>query len=716
MRRLSTRLLLAAVAAVSFGRAPITAAVVASTGDASITHEESAGTWTLVAGGTTLKLALDPGRDFSIVGLSTSSGVAWTSGDAPDTLIHLGDRSLPFGNRAAGFKLQNVNVDTLGDRLQLNATFELASAGLRMTRHYAIASGAPAFEAWTTFTPTGDNARDLSDLSALQITLPPGQLRWINGLQGSAADVRNDAAFSLQQKTLDSGEMLTLGAEGRSSERTVPWFAVDGEKDEFFAALMWSGAWSLSITRGRTGLEVSFGLGAMTTTPQEPFDGPHVVFGAVRGDLSDATAALRAYIVNGIRDERPLTPLVTYNTWFAYATQIDDRSMRTEMERAASLGVELFVIDAGWYERTDSQGPLDFSAGLGSWRPDPARFPDGLKPLADYARSLGMKFGLWVEPERIDLSRLADAGVDEEWLATSGGEHGSERVGQICLGGSAGRTWLVDRIGTLIDQVQPDYIKWDNNGWVNCDREGHSHGPTDGNFAHVRGLYDVLATLRGRYPTVMFENVSGGGNRLDLGMIKYTDVAWMDDRTVPSAHVRHNVEGLSALFPPAYLLSFVTDHDTEPLHDSPDLALYVRSRMASALGLCFRGDQLAEADAANFSHQIDIYKSLRETIAAAAASLLTGQATLDNGPPWDVLQETAAASRQVLIHAFQSDMGVDRILVKPTGLDSATMYQVKSVDTRDLGEATGADLMTDGIDIRQSPDSAAHILVITPKP
>src|SRR5207237_6367330 len=99
----------------------------------------------------------------------------------------------------------------------------------------------------------------------------------------------------------------------------------------------------------------------------------------------------------------------------------------------------------------------------------------------------------------------------------------------------------------------------------------HSHGSTDGNFAHVHGLYAMLATLRERYPELLIENVSGGGNRLDVGMLRYTDVAWMDDRTAPSVHVRHNIEGLSAVFPPAYLLSFVTDQDAEPLHDAPDL-------------------------------------------------------------------------------------------------------------------------------------------------
>ena len=289
MLRLPTRLLLAFLAAVFFEPAAAKAAVVVSSGDASISHDETAGTWTLAAGGTSLKLTLDAGRDYSIAGLTTASGVPLATA-APDTLINLDSRSLAFGNRAAGFRLLNVTTDSAGDRLQLNASFELPTAHLQMTRHYAIVNGSPVFEAWTTFTPDA-NASAVSNLSALQITVPAGPLHWINGLQGSAADVRNDASFSLQRRTLDIGESLTVGSEGRSSERTVPWFAVDGDKDEFFAALMWSGAWTLSVTRSSGGLDVSFGLAAMTTTPREAFDGPHVVFGAVKGQLQDASAA-----------------------------------------------------------------------------------------------------------------------------------------------------------------------------------------------------------------------------------------------------------------------------------------------------------------------------------------------------------------------------------------------------------------------------------------
>ena len=117
----------------------------------------------------------------------------------------------------------------------------------------------------------------------------------------------------------------------------------------------------------------------MTTTLARPIDGPHAVFGVARGGLARRDRGLRSYVLDGIRGGRPLTPLVTYNTWFAYGTEIDEASMREEMARAAALGVELFVVDAGWYPGAGTAGPCDFDAGpRHRGRRTPARFPDGL--------------------------------------------------------------------------------------------------------------------------------------------------------------------------------------------------------------------------------------------------------------------------------------------------------------------------------------------------
>jgi alpha-galactosidase len=713
MLRRSTRSFFALLLLITlFGGTPAAAAtVVAQAGDASVAHDTAAGTWILSAGGATLTLALDPARDFGVVSLISGSGRSWTIGAAADTFLRVGGRTVTFGHRGAGFEYQNAAVASRNGGFQLNATFALPSANLTVTRHYAIVSGSPSFEVWTTYTAAGGRPA-VSDLNALLLTVPAGTIHWVTGLQGDTANVPSDTAFTLEQKTLAAGEHFALGATRRASEQVVPWLSIDGADDEFYAALMWSGAWSLEVNRTGGSLVVNLSLSAMSTTVETTVDGPHVVFGVAPGGATQGTAALRSYVLDGVRGGRPLVPLVTYNTWYAYGTQIDEASMRVEMERAAKLGVELFVIDAGWYANTGAAGPADFDAGLGGWTADPERFPNGLAPLRDYAHGLGLKFGLWVEPERVSLALVGDHGVQQSWLATMGGEYGSDHAAQICLAGATARQWLFNQLTGLIDEVQPDYLKWDNNMFINCDRAGHGHGATDGNFAHVNALYSLLSALRDRYPDLLIENVSGGGNRLDVGMLRYTDVGWMDDRTAPSVHVRHNLQGLSAVFPPAYLLSFVIDNGGEPLHEAPDLSLYFRSRMGGALGLCFRGDGFSEGEDANIAREIAIYKAIRGTLSGAAAALLTRQAMTVNPPAWDVLQESASAD-QFVIGAFQSDEGVRTFNVKPSGLQADVSYHVQSVDAGMLGTATGRELMDGGIDVVQSPNSAAHILIIT---
>src|SRR5262249_16917229 len=162
--------------------------------------------------------------------------------------------------------------------------------------------------------------------------------------------------------------------------------------------------------------------------------------------------------------------------WYARGVRVDEESVRGDMLRAAALGTELFVLDAGWYVGADAGGMFDFDTGLGTWRIDPARFPNGLRPLRDYAPELGLKFGLWVEPEGVNLDAVDRPGLaDESWLAKAGGSYGSEQTALVCLGTAAARRWLLAQLTALIDDVQPDYLKWDNNLWVNCNRSGHDH-------------------------------------------------------------------------------------------------------------------------------------------------------------------------------------------------------------------------------------------------
>ncbi len=180
MRR-PTPLLVTFVFLASAASRTAAAAPVVQTGDASISHDGTA--WTVGAAGTSLTLALAPGRDFEIVRLATASNVAWTIGNVPDTTITVGGQALAFGQRAAGFAYVSADAWADGSSLQLDAVFQLPKASLRLTRHYRVTSGSPTFETWTTFASLG-GVPSVSNLNAFHIAVPPGTIHWLTGLAG----------------------------------------------------------------------------------------------------------------------------------------------------------------------------------------------------------------------------------------------------------------------------------------------------------------------------------------------------------------------------------------------------------------------------------------------------------------------------------------------------------------------------------------------------
>ncbi len=351
---------LAAVLSAAIVSAPeMSADAVVRAGTAFILNVPESGEWTIGAHGTTLTMVVNANQDFRVARLATWSGETHALGSLPDSQITAGGKTVPFGNRAAGFVFRSVSTSVSGSTVRLDVTYDLPPARLRATRHYGATSGSPTFETWTTFTPLGSPVA-LSNLTPLTLTIPPGTLHLVNGLQGDDATTARDTAFTRQQRTLEPGERLSLGAPGRSSEQTVPWIAADSGADVFYSGLLWSGAWSLTAERNAAGIGLTLGLGSMTTTASSTIDGPHAFFGVVRGGVDAASAALRSFIVNGLRGGRAFDPLVTYNTWYAYGAAIDEKSMRDEIDGAAALGAELFVLDAGWYPGAGRGGAGDF--------------------------------------------------------------------------------------------------------------------------------------------------------------------------------------------------------------------------------------------------------------------------------------------------------------------------------------------------------------------
>ena len=693
------------------GRPP----TVATSGDAFIAHEPSADTWIIGGADLELTVGFDASRTLTVQKFfNPTTGRTWDITPGADTTVTIGGDTITLA-ASGSTALVSTDVATTDFGVRLTFTFDQRARGARIQRFYACYPGSPTIETWTHI-DSPSASLDVSNLVTWKLTMPNALVKWLGGLRGDSADNVEAGAFELADRTLDPGERIEIGSDRRSTEEFIPFVLIDDGRDEFYGGLMWSAAWRIAIERSGDQLNVSAFIPGVTTTASAAHgvELPHAFFGVTTHSVTDESGALRHFLVNGIRHGRPLEPLVTYNTWFAYGVTIDEDTMVAEMDLASSLGVELFVLDAGWYVGAGQNSDFDFDSGLGSWIADGDRFPSSLASLVDYAHGVGMKFGLWVEPARVALSTVDQPGLARQaWLSTEGGEFGQPANAQICLVHPEAFSWIYNKLVTLIDQVRPDYLKWDNNLWVNCDRGGHGHGATDGGFLHVQALYTMLAALHARYPDLVIENVSGGGNRLDFGLLAYTDTAWMDDRTSPADHVRHNLEGLTFAYPPSYLLSFLIDGDGDPIVGNDDLPFAVRSRMPGILGLTYRASAIDNDTAEKLRTEIARYKKIRSTIAHANATLLTTQAPVD-ADSWDVLQEVADDGRSGVLFAFKGSASEGRLLVRPRSLLPDATYDVESFDTGLLGSARGDMLMADGIELNHAPFmSRAHVIVLT---
>ncbi len=643
-----------------------------------------------------------------------ATGFNWIAAPIADTRLYVAGTTVTLGSAVARFERFETFEYRGGVRLDLH--FADATRRFRAVRSYAVHPAAPVLEVWTRITPDS-RALVVDKLNAFDVPLASGTFRWITG---HLTPPEAGGTFSSGWVDLEPGQRYDLGSAGRASEQTVPWFAVDRGTDSVFGAYLWAGGWRLDTERAGDTVRATLESSAIHTSIGRgaAFESPHAILGVVSGSLDAIAQASREWIVSALRQGRPFDPLVTYNTWFTYGTHVDEASMLAEIDQAAALGAEQFVLDAGW-QRGISEDPGDYTAGLGSWEVDADRFPSGLARLRERSHERGMKFGLWVEPERVSVHTInRGRGASESFLATQNGRYNPSLeqapAAQVCLADAQARQWALTRLFGLLDEVRPDLLKWDNNYWIGCTRASHGHGPADGAFWHVRGLTSILKALRERYPDMRIENCSGGGNRLSYDLLEWTDLGWMDDRSAPASRVRHNLEGLSAAFPPAYLFSFVMEHETERLLESPDLSWLFRSRMPGALGLTWRGEGMVDAPRELASREIAIYKMTREISRDAFAVVLTEQVAASGSPAWDVVQHVSASSGASAVFAFEGEGAPERAVVRLRRLDPALRYEIESVDYGALGAFSGADLMASGIELRAGSRSRAQILVLRP--
>ncbi|MFD3922708.1 alpha-galactosidase [Streptomyces sp. NPDC058595] len=224
------------------------------------------------------------------------------------------------------------------------------------------------------------------------------------------------------------------------------------------------------------------------------------------------------------RTNHPRRPRpVTLNTWEAVYFRQDIDTLKELADAAAEVGAERFVLDDGWFK-----GRRHDRAGLGDWYVDETVWPQGLGPLVGHVRSLGLEFGLWVEPEMVspdsDLAR-----AHPEWILATGGRLPPESRQQqvLDLGHAGAYAYLLERLDALVGEYDIDYLKWDHNR--DLVEAGHSPTGAAGVHAQTAAAYRLLDELRARHPRLEIESCSSGGGRVDLGILERTDRVWTSD-------------------------------------------------------------------------------------------------------------------------------------------------------------------------------------------
>ncbi|WP_188186842.1 alpha-galactosidase [Nonomuraea sp. SYSU D8015] len=305
------------------------------------------------------------------------------------------------------------------------------------------------------------------------------------------------------------------------------------------------------------------------------------------------------------RPGHPAAPRpVVMNTWEAVYFDHDLPKLCALADRAAKVGAERFVLDDGWFRHR-----RDDHAGLGDWYVDEAVWPQGLHPLVDHVRALGMQFGLWVEPEMINPdSDLARA--HPEWIMSTGGRMPPEQRYQqvLDLVHPEAYAYVLERLDRLIGEYGIDYLKWDHNR----DLVDAGHSPHGEAAVHRQTLavYRMLDELRRRHPGLEIESCSSGGARVDLGILQRTDRVWGSDCI--DALERQSIQRWTQLLlPPELIGSHVGAAHAHTTGRRHDLAFRAGTALFGHFGIEWDLISASAAEQEELARWITLYKDVR---------------------------------------------------------------------------------------------------------
>ncbi|MEV5069345.1 alpha-galactosidase [Microbacterium sp. LMI12-1-1.1] len=403
---------------------------------------------------------------------------------------------------------------------------------------------------------------------------------------------------------LDATTVIAAGVPGFASDAGEVWVCHVGFSGNHEHAIE-RGDGFLAFRGGELLLpgEIRLSTGEEYVTPW--------VYGSYGDGLDSAASRYHDHLRARSRSSRRERP-VTLNVWEAVYFDQDPATLIDLAERGAELGVERYVLDDGWF-----RGRRDDRSGLGDWTPDPVGWPDGLRPLADRVRQLGMEFGLWVEPEMINEdSDLARAHPD--WILRARPELPPRyRFQQVLdLTHPEAYSHILERLDDLVTSIGVSYLKWDHNR--DLVEAGHPVSGAPAVHEQTLAVYRLIDELRARHPDLEIESCASGGGRVDLGILERTDRIHPSDSHDPIDRF-HILRWTGLLVPPEMMGSHVASAVSSTTGRTSSLHYRCAVALLGHFGIEWDIRGLEDADRETLSSWISLYRRHRRLISTGRA-------------------------------------------------------------------------------------------------
>ena len=541
----------------------------------------------------------------------------------------------------------------------------------------------------------GKDIQIIENISSLSLDLPDANYEW-QQLSGAWGRER-----TIKSRTLQQGIQSIESTRGISSHQHNPFVTLkrkntdENQGEAIGAALVYSGHFLIQaevdtwdVTRLQVGIN-PFGFN-WKLNPGEIFTAPEAILVYSSKGLNAMSQTFhqlfRKRLARGKWREKDRPVLI--NNWEATYFDFDEEKLVNIAKKAFDVGIELFVLDDGWFGEREND-----CAGLGDWHVNPKRLPRGIGSLSEKIRSFGMKFGLWFEPEMVNKDSELYR-THPNWIISTPNRKPNHGRNQYVLNFGLDEVVenIFDQMCKIIDESNLDYIKWDMNRPLTDVFDSHLLADQQGEVFHryVLGVYRLYEKLITKYPNILFESCSSGGGRFDPGMLHYAPQAWASDDS--DAIERLKIQyGTSMLYPLSSIgahVSIVPNHQTNritPIKTRGNVAFF------GAFGYELDLNELSEGDLRIVKEQIAFYKKYRTIIHNGTFYRLLSPFDDDNQTAWMVVSHDKKTAI-VAHYKTLNEVNAPYRRLKLKGLDNDGLYNVGQNSLR-----SGMELMRAGL-------------------